>query len=79
MPKAKAELKEVDTDDRKDNLIDFEKKLADAKAVLEKLMDPELTLEQSVKSYKEGMKTLSDAQKILEEATLEFEKIQAGE
>ena len=60
----------------KENLVDFEKKLEDAKAILEKLMDPELTLEKSVKSYKEGMKTLSDAQKILENATLEFEKIQ---
>ncbi len=60
----------------KNNLIDFEKKLEDAKAVLEKLMDPELTLDQSVKSYKEGMKTLQDAQSILESATLEFEKIQ---
>jgi exodeoxyribonuclease VII small subunit len=39
-------------------------------------MDPELTLDQSVKSYKEGMKTLQEAQRILEEATLEFEKIQ---
>lgn len=60
----------------KANLVDFEKKLEGAKKVLEKLMDPELTLDQSVKSYKEGMKTLQDAQKILEEARLEFEKIQ---
>ncbi len=60
----------------KENLVDFEKKLEDAKSVLEKLMDPELTLDASVKAYKEGMKTLQDAQKILEEATLEFEKIQ---
>ena len=63
--------------EKKSNLVDFEKKLDDAKAVLEKLMNPDLTLDQSVKSYKEGMKTLQDAQKILEEATLEFEKIQA--
>jgi len=63
----------------KENLVDFEKKLENAKEILEKLMDPELTLDQSVKSYKEGMKTLQDAQKILEEATLEFEKIQAEE
>ena len=63
----------------KENLVDFEKKLEDAKSVLEKLMDPELTLDASVKSYKEGMKTLQDAQKILEEATLEFEKIQGKE
>jgi len=60
----------------KENLVDFEKKLESAKTILEKLMDPELTLDVSVKSYKEGMKTLSDAQKILENATLEFEKIQ---
>ncbi len=63
--------------EKKSSLVDFEKKLEDAKAVLEKLMNPDLTLDQSVKSYKEGMKTLQDAQKILEEATLEFEKIQA--
>lgn len=62
--------------EEKTKLVDFEKKLENAKAVLEKLMDPELTLDQSVKSYKEGMKTLQDAQRILEEATLEFEKIQ---
>lgn len=62
--------------EEKTKLVDFEKKLENAKAVLEKLMDPELTLDQSVKSYKEGMKTLQEAQKILEEATLEFEKIQ---
>jgi len=60
----------------KNSLVDFEKKLDSAKEVLEKLMDPELTLDASVKSYKEGMKTLQDAQSILEKATLEFEKIQ---
>ena len=58
------------------SLVDFEKKLDRAKEVLEKLMDPELTLDESVKSYKEGMKTLQDAQSILEEATLELEQIQ---
>lgn len=62
--------------EEKTKLVDFEKKLENAKAVLQKLMDPELTLDQSVKSYKEGMKTLQEAQRILEEATLEFEKIQ---
>lgn len=62
--------------EEKNSLVDFEKKLDKAKEVLEKLMDPALTLDESVKSYKEGMKTLQDAQSILEEATLEFEKIQ---
>jgi len=65
--------------DEKTSLVDFEKKIENAKAVLEKLMDPELTLDQSVKSYKEGMQTLQDAQRILEEATIEFEKIQSKE
>ena len=65
--------------EEKSNLIDFEKKIENAKEVLEKLMDPELTLDASVQSYKEGMQTLQDAQAILEEATLEFEKIQAKE
>ncbi len=63
----------------KANLVDFENKIENAKKILEKLMDPELTLDQSVQSYKEGMQTLQDAQKILEEATLEFEKIQGKE
>ena len=62
--------------EEKNSLIDFEKKLDSAKEVLERLMDPELTLDASVKSYKEGMQTLQDAQSILEKATLEFEKIQ---
>ncbi len=65
--------------EEKTSLVDFEKKIENAKSILEKLMDPELTLDQSVKSYKEGMKTLQDAQKILEEATIEFEKIQGKE
>ncbi len=65
--------------EEKTSLVDFEKKIENAKSILEKLMDPELTLDQSVKSYKEGMKTLQDAQQILEEATIEFEKIQGKE
>jgi len=54
---------------------DFEKKLESSKEILQKLMDPEVTLQDSVKHYKEGMKALSDAQKMLEEAKLEFETI----
>jgi len=65
--------------EEKTNLVDYEKKIENAKKTLEKLMDPELTLDQSVKSYKEGMQTLQDAQRILEEATIEFEKIQGKE
>ena len=51
----------------------FEQKIAHAKEILEKLMDPQITLSQSVAYYKEGMKELQEATKLLEEAKLEFE------
>jgi len=54
---------------------EFEKKLDEAKKSLDLLMNPEITLENSVKSYKEGMQQLSDAQKMLEAAKLEYETI----
>jgi len=46
----------------------FEEKLAHAKALLEKLMDPEITLEESVKLYEEGLGSIKEAQKLIEEA-----------
>ncbi len=46
----------------------FEEKLAHAKALLEKLMDPEITLEASVQLYEEGLKNIKEAQKLIEEA-----------
>jgi len=39
-------------------------------------MDPELTLEESVKAYEEGTRALKEAQRILEEAKLQFENYQ---
>ena len=53
----------------------FEEKLAHSKTLLEKLMDPEITLEQSVKLYEEGLKTIKEAQKMIEEAKLKVETI----
>ncbi len=53
----------------------FETKLDEAKKSLDALMNPEITLENSVKAYKEGMKQLQDAQKMLESAKLEYETI----
>ena len=58
---------------------DFEGRLEAAKKILEKLMDPELTLEESVRAYEEGTKALREAQKILEDARAQVEKIRAGE
>jgi len=46
----------------------FEEKLARSKALLEKLMDPEITLEESVKLYEEGLKSIKEAQRLIEEA-----------
>ena len=37
-------------------------------------MDPEITLENSVKFYKEGLSELEEAQKLLEEAKIAFEE-----
>ena len=40
----------------------FEEKLEHSKALLEKLMNPEITLEESVKLYEEGLKNIKEAQ-----------------
>ncbi len=57
----------------------FEKKIARAKEILEKLMNPEITLSESVTLYKEGMKELKEATKLLEEAKLQFEELNKEE
>jgi len=54
---------------------DFEKKIEEAKKLLEKLNDPEISLYDAMQFYKKGLKLLEDATKMIEEAKLEFEKI----
>lgn len=54
---------------------DFESKLQNAKKILETLMNPEITLSDSVKAYEKGMKELAEAQKILEEAEIKITQI----
>jgi len=56
----------------KDN---FEAKMENAKTVLETLMKPEITLSESVKAYEKGMKELSEAQTILEDAVIKIKEI----
>jgi len=56
----------------KDN---FEVKMENAKTVLETLMKPEITLSDSVKAYEKGMKELSEAQTILEDAVIKIKEI----
>ena len=46
----------------------FEEKLEYSKELLEKLMNPEITLEESVKLYEDGLKNIKEAQKLIEVA-----------
>ena len=46
----------------------FEEKLEYSKTLLEKLMNPEITLEESVKVYEEGLRNIKEAQMLIEEA-----------
>jgi exodeoxyribonuclease VII small subunit len=52
--------------------INFEEKIIKAKELLEKLSNPQITLSDSIKVYKTGVKELEDAQKLLDEAKLIF-------
>jgi exodeoxyribonuclease VII small subunit len=53
----------------------FEKKIEVSKEILEKLSNSDVTLHESLKLYKDGLKELEDAQTILQEAKIEFEQI----
>ncbi|MDD3855712.1 MAG: exodeoxyribonuclease VII small subunit [Sulfurimonas sp. RIFOXYC2_FULL_36_7] len=53
----------------------FESKLDSAKKVLETLMNPQITLSDSVKAYEMGMSELGKAQKILEDAQIKITEI----
>lgn len=57
----------------------FEQKIENAKKILEKLLSPEITLEQSVKAYEEGIKELNEATKMLEEAKLKINQIKQSQ
>ncbi|WP_457561765.1 exodeoxyribonuclease VII small subunit [Caminibacter pacificus] len=54
---------------------DFEKKLEEAKKLLEKLNDPEITLHEAMETYKKGIKLLEEATKMIEDAKLQFQEI----
>jgi exodeoxyribonuclease VII small subunit len=53
----------------------FEKKLNEAKKLLEKLNDPEITLNEAMEYYKKGVKLLEEATEMIEKAKLEFQEI----
>ncbi|MEA1953508.1 MAG: exodeoxyribonuclease VII small subunit [Campylobacterota bacterium] len=54
----------------------FEEKLEYSKELLEKLMNPEITLEESVKLYEEGLENIKDAQRLIEEAKIKITVIE---
>jgi len=54
----------------------FEKKLEASKKILNQLMDPAITLEESLKLYENGLKQIKSAQKMIEEAKVKIETIE---
>jgi len=46
----------------------FEEKLEASKKILNQLMDPAITLEESLKLYENGLSQIKEAQKMIEEA-----------
>jgi exodeoxyribonuclease VII small subunit len=56
----------------------FETKLQNAKKTLETLMNPDITLEDSVKAYESGMKELSEAQQMLQDAQIKINEIKGS-
>ena len=64
-------MSEIIENIKKEDLV-FEDKITKAKELLEKLSNPQITLNESLKIYQDGLKELELAQKLLEEAKLIF-------
>ncbi|KIM05392.1 MAG: hypothetical protein KN64_02555 [Sulfurovum sp. AS07-7] len=56
----------------------FEDELEASKEILNKLLDPSITLSQSLKLYEEGLEHIKIAQRLIEEAKLKIIKIEQG-
>ncbi len=54
----------------------FEQKLEESKKILNRLMDPAITLEESLKLYEEGLAQIKEAQKMIEEAKVKIQTIE---
>jgi exodeoxyribonuclease VII small subunit len=57
----------------------FEQKLEHSKELLQKLMNPEITLEDALKVYQEGLEEITEAQKLIEDAKLKIQTINQQE
>lgn len=53
----------------------FEERLSKAKEILEKLLDPSLPMDESVKAYEDGMNEIKAASELIENAKLQIETI----
>ena len=62
-----------------DKSMNFEKKLNELESLVAKLETGELSLEESLKAYEEGIALTSDCQNLLEKAQLRIEMATAGE
>ncbi|CUV65191.1 Exodeoxyribonuclease VII, small subunit [Sulfurovum sp. enrichment culture clone C5] len=54
----------------------FEEKIANAKSIMEKLMKQDISLEDSVKLYEDGIKNIQEASTILENAKAKIKIIE---
>lgn len=54
----------------------FEKRLETSKQILNQLMDPAVTLEESLKLYENGLQQIKLAQQMIEEAKVKIQTIQ---
>ena len=54
----------------------FENRLETSKNILNQLMNPSITLEESLKLYEEGINTIKSAQKMLEDAKAQITLIE---
>jgi exodeoxyribonuclease VII small subunit len=54
----------------------FKHKLEESKKILNQLMDPAITLEESLKLYEDGLKKIKSAQTMIEEAKVKIETIE---
>ena len=54
----------------------FEQRLEESKKILNQLMDPAITLEESLKLYEQGLAEIKVAQKMIEEAKVKIQTIE---
>jgi exodeoxyribonuclease VII small subunit len=67
--------KKIEENENQEETVSFETKIEEAKKYLDKLIEPDITLSQSVEAYKKGMAEIELAQKLLDNAKLEFEEL----